>query len=73
MTNASGVTPSKPFASSLTIQGIVVGLVGAFAPNIAAVLHIQAGDVTNIVSMAVSLIGAVMAVIGRMRATQALH
>ena len=73
MSDATQVTPSKPFATSLTIQGIVVSLIGAFIPNIAALLHIQVGDITPIVSAAVALIGAVLAVIGRMRATTALH
>lgn len=73
MSDTTQVTASKPFASSLTIQGLVVTLVGAFAPQIAAWLHIDAGDVTTIVGDVATLIGVVLAVIGRMRATTSLH
>ena len=73
MSDTSGVTPSKPFATSLTIQGIFVSLIGAFTPQIASLLHIQTGDVTQLVAAAATLIGAVLAVIGRMKATQPLH
>lgn len=73
MVDQTQITPSKPFATSLTIQGLAVTLVGAFAPQIAAALHIQAGDVTTIVGDVVTLIGAILAVVGRMRASTVLH
>lgn len=73
MTDTAQISASKPVATSLTLQGIVVGLIGAFAPQIAAALHIQAGDVTTIVGDAVTLIGAIMAIIGRLRASTVLH
>ena len=80
MTDTSQVPASKPFATSLTIQGTVVMLISAFAPILAGIFHVQVGDINSVASEAVTaisavtaLVGGVMAIIGRMRATTTLH
>lgn len=73
MSSSDPVTPSKPIASSLTIQGIVVTLIGAFTPLIAKALNIPDDQITTLVSAAVALIGGIMGIVGRLRATTALH
>ena len=80
MTDTGTETPSKPFATSLTIQGTAVMLIGVLAPTLAGLFHVEAGDVTTIggeivtaVSAVAGLVGGIMAVVGRMRAKTALH
>ena len=75
----TSVTPSKPFASSMTIQGLVVMAVSAFAPMLANLFHVQVGDINNVTSATITavsaiagLVGLVMGIVGRMRAVHVL-
>ena len=59
---------SKPIAKSLTIQGLIVTLVGTLlAPRLAkwGVTSEQVGDIAT---AGTSLVGALMTIIGRLRA-----
>lgn len=64
---------SKPAISSTTIQGAILSIAGALAPTLADFLHLQADDVTKVVSAVVVLIGFTMTIVGRFTAKQPLH
>lgn len=73
MTITTDPVPSKPVATSLTIQGIVVALIGAFTPMIAKALHLPDDQMTTLVAAVVTVVGGIMGIVGRLRAVQPLH
>lgn len=67
------VTPdTKPALASTTLQGAIIAILSALAPTIANFLHLQASDIVQVVAAAGTVIGFIMTVIGRFKATKAL-
>lgn len=71
MTDTTTPATKSPLQST-TIQGAIVGIVGAFAPTLAKDLGLDAAQVMDAVSAILTLAGFAMTVIGRMKATTKL-
>lgn len=84
MTDVTAGAPSKPVATSLTIQGVTIAQIAGFAAILSALLPKHAGQITTatdfitanwgaIALIVPMVIGGIMSVVGRLRASQGLH
>jgi lysozyme family protein len=63
-------TDTKSPLQSTTIQGAIISIIGAMAPTLASLLHIDAQQLINVVGAVATIAGFAMTIIGRMKATK---